>query len=240
MAQQTKRTTSKKPVKKTATAVKADPLKKTATAVKADPVKAKKSPGQGTTRSGKTPTRRDEILDAARTLYNRFGYRKTTVDEIAHASGVTKPTVYAYFNGKEDILLSLIEREASRILDTAMASVPAGAGPQERLAAIFLSTDSFLSKDPFLQGIASRDPDILTPEVVQVAFDFERRIISAISAILEDGMLDGVFRRTDPELMAYALVRLHEAFTFSAFDLARNRNKINNFFIETVIATLRP
>jgi AcrR family transcriptional regulator len=228
LAQKTKQAAGKKPVKKTATAV------------KASHEKAGKASRQGTTRSGKMPVRRDEILDAARSLYNRFGYRKTTVDEIAHAAGVTKPTIYAYFNGKEDVLLSLIEREASRVLDTGMAAAPAGAGAQERLAAIFLSTDSFLSKDPFLQGIVSRDPDVLTPEVVQVAFDFERRIISAIAAILEEGMAEGVFRRTDPELMAYALVRLHEAFTFSSFDLARNRGKINNFFVETVIATLRP
>ena len=186
--------------------------------------------------------RRATILEAARRLFERYGYRKTTMDEIARSAGITKPTVYSYFSGKEDILVSLVEWEGARVLETGLAGVEESAGAVEQLAAMFTATDSFLKKDSFLRGIVSRDPDILTPEVIRVAFDFERKITDAIARILQKGMDDGVIRKTDPQLMAYAIVRLHEAFTFSAsggLD-GMDMDRTNSFFVELMECALRP
>lgn len=186
--------------------------------------------------------RRSAILEAARGLFQRYGYKKTTMDEIARAAGITKPTVYAYFGGKKDILVALVEWEASRVHETGVGSKNAEASAQEQLASMFLAVDDFLREDTFLQGIVSRDPDVLTPEVIRVAFDFERKIIETVTQILEKGMEEGSIRRTDPKLLAYAIVRLHEAFTFSAFFELEGYDKeqINNFFVETILAAAKP
>lgn len=186
--------------------------------------------------------RRAAILEAARNLFQRYGYRKTTMEEIARDAGITKPTVYAYFDGKKDVLVSLVEWEGSRVLEAGLASTDDGAGAVEQLAAMFVAVDEFLKKDTFLRGIVSRDPDVLTPEVIRVAFDFERKIIGAVEKILEKGMDDGAIRKSDPRLMAYAMVRLHEAFTFSAFFELEGYDdeQINAFFIDTMMYTLRP
>jgi AcrR family transcriptional regulator len=186
--------------------------------------------------------RRAEILEAARTLYQRYGYKKTTMDDIAKAAGITKPTVYSYFKGKKDILVALVEWEGSRILERGLSGAHAGAPAEEQLAAMFLATDKFLKEDDFLQGLVSRDPDILTPEVVSTAFDFERKIMEAVAGILEKGMEQGSVRKTDPRLMAYTIVRLHEAFTFTTFfDLdGYTQDQIVAFFVETMAHVLRP
>lgn len=186
--------------------------------------------------------RRAAILEAARGLFQRYGYRKTTMEEIARDAGITKPTVYAYFTGKKDILVSLVEWEGSRVLETGLASTDEGAGAVEQLAEMFVAVDGFLKKDTFLRGIASRDPDVLTPEVIRVAFDFERKIIGAVAKILNKGMDDGSIRKSDPTLMAYAMVRLHEAFTFSAFFELEGYDdgQINTFFLDTMVCALRP
>jgi AcrR family transcriptional regulator len=185
--------------------------------------------------------RRADILEAARGLYQRYGYRKTTMDDIAKAAGITKPTIYSYFKGKKDILAALVEWEGSRILERGLSGTRDGAAPVEQLAAMFVATDRFLKEDPFLQGIVSRDPDILTPEVVSTAFDFERKIMDAVEHILARGMEDGTVRRTDPRLLAYAIVRLHESFTFTAFfDLDYPPDEISNFFIEMMINIIQP
>lgn len=63
------------------------------------------------------------------------------------------------------------------------------ASAPEQLAWMFLAVDDFLRKDTFLQGIATRDPDILTPEVLDIAFGFERRIIEAVAT--DTGAGDG-------------------------------------------------
>lgn len=48
------------------------------------------------------------ILDAARGNFSRFGFRKTTMDEIAQSVYKTKTSVYHYFKGKEHIFYEVV------------------------------------------------------------------------------------------------------------------------------------
>ncbi len=186
-------------------------------------------------------SRRSDILQAARELFVRFGYKKTTMEDIARAAGITKPTIYTYFEGKKDIMVSLVEWEAQQVLDVGLSQVKTDAGAPEQLAAMFTAADEFLEKDSFLKGIAMRDPDILTPEVISLAFAYERRIIEAMAGILEQGMEEGTVRRTDPKLLAYAIVRLHEAFTFTSFfdEEGFDPGEIRDFLIQTMFAAVK-
>lgn len=49
------------------------------------------------------------ILDAAKKVFSSKGYLKSTMDEIAMAAEVTKPTIYLYFKTKDDLILSLMQ-----------------------------------------------------------------------------------------------------------------------------------
>ena len=51
---------------------------------------------------------RQKILDAAEQRLWHYGFKKTTIDEIASDAGVGKGTVYLYFEGKEDIALAIM------------------------------------------------------------------------------------------------------------------------------------
>lgn len=58
---------------------------------------------------------REAILDAAERLFQRFGYKKTTVEDIAAEAGMSRGTIYLYFHGKEKIALSWAERYHKRL-----------------------------------------------------------------------------------------------------------------------------
>lgn len=51
------------------------------------------------------------IVESARKLFNKYGYKRVSMDEIAKEAGVTKRTVYAYFSSKEDLLKYFINEE---------------------------------------------------------------------------------------------------------------------------------
>lgn len=53
---------------------------------------------------------RDAILDAVGRLLERYGYRKMTVEDIAHDAGIGKGTAYLYFPSKEEMALGWIDR----------------------------------------------------------------------------------------------------------------------------------
>lgn len=186
-------------------------------------------------------SRRADILEAARRLFVRHGYKKTTMEDIARAAGITKPTIYTYFEGKKDIMMRLVEWEAGQVLDAGLSHVEPGASAPEQLACMFRATDEFLEQDSFLKGIATRDPDILTPEVISLGLMFERRIMEATARTLEQGMEDGTVRPTDPKLLAYAIIRLHEAFTFTSFfnEEGYTRAQITDFLVKTMYAAVQ-
>src|SRR4051812_7578907 len=59
----------------------------------------------------------DRGLDAPERLLARFGYDKTTVDDIAQEAGVSKRTIYLHFAGKEAVALASIDRVVGRVTD---------------------------------------------------------------------------------------------------------------------------
>ena len=53
----------------------------------------------------------EQIIETARTLFHKFGFKKVSMDEIAKEAGVTKRTIYMYFSSKEDLLKYFIIEE---------------------------------------------------------------------------------------------------------------------------------
>jgi AcrR family transcriptional regulator len=53
--------------------------------------------------------RRRELLDAARSLFLKNGYRETSMDDIARKAGLTKGALYFHFSNKDDILIQLVK-----------------------------------------------------------------------------------------------------------------------------------
>ncbi len=55
--------------------------------------------------------KRDQVIEAARKLFHKFGFKKVSMDEIAKEAGVTKKTIYMYFGSKEELLKYFIQEE---------------------------------------------------------------------------------------------------------------------------------
>ncbi len=56
-------------------------------------------------------TRREEIINACRRLYQTMSFKEITLKEISEATSFSRPTIYNYFQTKEEIFLALYERE---------------------------------------------------------------------------------------------------------------------------------
>jgi AcrR family transcriptional regulator len=71
-------------------------------------------------RSGGDKSKREErekrILDAAIALSQKWGYRKTTLEDIAREAGVAKGTIYLYWPTREKLFMAIIEREQGKLL----------------------------------------------------------------------------------------------------------------------------
>src|SRR5580693_7911930 len=70
------------------------------------------------TRRRRKAERPQEILEAALTEFSRNGYATTTLERIAERAGVTKGTIYVYFENKEHLFISMVRDITKATLDT--------------------------------------------------------------------------------------------------------------------------
>lgn len=113
---------------------------------------------------------RSRILDAALEEFSTHGYRGATLDRIAEAAGLSKPNILYYFNGKEDIHVTLLNRLMETWLDPLVEMDAAGDPLEELLAYVHrklemardLPRESRLFANEILQGAPRMGPHLET------------------------------------------------------------------------------
>ncbi|HLZ61703.1 MAG TPA: helix-turn-helix domain-containing protein [Ktedonosporobacter sp.] len=104
--------------------------------------------------------RAHRILDAAATLILRWGYQKTTLDDVSRQAGVAKATIYLHWKTREDLFAALIRREKLALaedLKQSLANDPEGA----TLRGLFKHSALVLMQRPLLKAVLLRDMDVL-------------------------------------------------------------------------------
>jgi AcrR family transcriptional regulator len=68
--------------------------------------------------AGEDPAKREQILDGAKRVFMDQGFEAASMNDITRAAGVSKGTIYVYFENKEDLFGDMIERERRRLTET--------------------------------------------------------------------------------------------------------------------------
>lgn len=63
--------------------------------------------------------RPDEILDAATTLFGEQGFARTRLEDVAKQAGVSKGTLYLYFDSKESLFRAMVRRKVVTVVEEA-------------------------------------------------------------------------------------------------------------------------
>jgi AcrR family transcriptional regulator len=79
------------------------------------------------------PARRAQLLEVARSVFARDGYRGTSMEAIAEAAGVTKPVLYQHFPSKHALYSSLLEAEIGQLTTALERAFDETEGNEERL-----------------------------------------------------------------------------------------------------------
>lgn len=153
--------------------------------------------------------RAERLLDAAAELLVRWGYRRTSIDDVARAAGVGKGTVYLHFRTKEALFVTVLLRAQRSVLgDLAdrMRTDPAQVLPGRMMAGVYRR----IAEDPTVQRAYLGDPETfgaLAHEAASTLGELGRRRDAVVREHLERLREAGVLR-TDLDLAAqhYLLV----------------------------------
>lgn len=152
---------------------------------------SRRSPGRPRSRTTDIPTQH-HILAVATRLFVSEGFQKVSIDRIAEASGVTKATVYYYFNNKVQLFLEAISQLMGRVNNRIIAMLKDEAPLKERLVRIaeahLAATASFnFDMDGFLRETKT----FLTAEQIQLMKDAEDNIHRTITAAFKEEVEKG-------------------------------------------------
>jgi AcrR family transcriptional regulator len=103
------------------------------------------------------PTR---ILEAAARLTTRYGFDKTTVDEIAREAGVSKGAIYLVWPGKEELFDALIELEMKKLIIDLRERILKD-DKSDSISALYRHTLLAIQKSPLISALYTRDGRIL-------------------------------------------------------------------------------
>jgi AcrR family transcriptional regulator len=99
--------------------------------------------------------RAHRILDAAVELVLRWGYGKTTIDDVARRAGVAKGTIYLHWRTRDELFAALLRRERVRLFEEVRAKAPA------TLGALFGSFVGTALRRPLLRAALIGDSEVL-------------------------------------------------------------------------------
>lgn len=148
--------------------------------------------------------KREAVIRTAASAFNRKGYHNTSLDDIATALEVTKPTVYYYVTSKEQLLFECFVAGVERIRAAfrAVRHLPVPAG--ERLGAVLRHYGEAVASEFGWCMVRAEDQD-LPPSMSRHIKQLKSEIDHGIRRLIREGVQDGSIAPCDPKMTAFAL-----------------------------------
>lgn len=149
---------------------------------------------------------KETIVNVARHIFSRFGFRKTTMDEIALATRKGKSSIYYYFESKEEIFQAVVEKEASLLKTELHEAISQTEDPVEKLKTYILVRMRALSKLANFYDALKNDylSHLEFVNVIRKKYDDDE--IAIVESILCKGIENGEFVIDSPHLASIAIV----------------------------------
>ncbi len=154
--------------------------------------------------SSKRDHNRENILKIAREIFSKYGYKKTTLDDIANAVRKGKSSLYYYFESKEDLFQAVIIKEAEILAHELEIVINRNTDPVDKLRDYILTKlSTFRSLANFYHALEN---DITAIEFIdEVKLRYEQDEIKMIKRILIEGVRKNEFEIYDFNLVAIGI-----------------------------------
>lgn len=146
------------------------------------------------------------IMEVARKKFSKFGFFKTTLEEIAKSARIGKASIYHYFQNKESLFKEVVEQENIFLRNKIQESIKQETSPQKQLKVYILSRMKFLKemsninsalKDEYLEHYSF---------IEKLRLKNTQEELQTIKNILEYGEKCNIFYINDIELTAFAII----------------------------------
>lgn len=171
---------------------------------------------QARKRKEKAAATAEQLLAAARDVFETRGYQGTTVGAITEAANTAHGTFYLYFKNKEDAFAKVMASVTTEMYERGQASLD-----DDPHAALATATRTFLEIFSAHRGLWRCLLEGLhtSPAIEALWLDLRRPFVERIAFNLKHLASVGVVRPLDTDVAAHALASMVEWFAFTHFEL---------------------
>ncbi|MBA4409765.1 MAG: TetR/AcrR family transcriptional regulator [Bacteroidota bacterium] len=154
--------------------------------------------------SNKKDANRESILKIAQEIFSKYGYKKTTLDDIANAVRKGKSSLYYYFTSKEDLFQAVIQKEVDILRRELEIVVNRNTDPVDKLRDYILTKlTTFRSMANFYNALEN---DVTAIEFIEnIKTRHQQEEIRMIKRILIEGVRKNIFEVYDLTLAAIGI-----------------------------------
>jgi AcrR family transcriptional regulator len=153
-----------------------------------------------------------DIIDTARVLFKKSGFKKTTMGDIAGSLGKAKSSLYYYYPSKEDIFEAVLHSEMDELLQQIQQSIRHAASSKEKLTIYcrcrLVKLNELCNLSDALKSEISELHE-LHCIMTDLKRQFDTTHVGLVKEILEEGVYNGEFKKINEdniELVAYLMV----------------------------------
>jgi AcrR family transcriptional regulator len=163
--------------------------------------------------AGQNPARKQRILDGADTVFLERGFDAAGVNDICRAAGVSKSTLYVYFDNKEELFAALVEQKRDAIFAEVRKELTTEGSLEQQLTGYLSRMSEILCADEVVRaqrtiiGIAERMPELGARFYEGGANRGKKTLCDYLTAKAADGQLS----IDDPDHASYQLMELATA-----------------------------
>lgn len=139
--------------------------------------------------------KRQRVYEAALLLFSRYGFKKTTVEDIGDALGMTKGNLYLYARSKKDLYESAVAWALRNWQQNSKEAADKEESCAARIYTYFITGYRYLESDPVLRHLIRHDQALFPLIEAEDRFqEINRASRHILQAYLEEGIATGEFR----------------------------------------------
>jgi AcrR family transcriptional regulator len=161
-----------------------------------------------------TVDRKKQIIEAATKSFSLFGYKATTMDQVAKLANVGKGTIYNFFKNKEELLDEIVKSLICEMKEAAEQAMDPNLSFFENVHRALYRILEFRKQHQLTIKLFQEESEIGTPAVQDVMKRMEQSIVNYIKQKIAAAVEKGEIQPCDPEITAFIMFKLYIALIF--------------------------
>ncbi len=157
--------------------------------------------------------KKKQILEAAKQVFGKYGFTKTTLDDVANSVGMKKASLYYYYSSKEDLFRDVVKSETDELIKQLEEQIFKLNSVSEQLTSFVKIRIDYLHKLINLHNLAASIIIEVRPICENLYREFSDKQTEIVARILSDGIKNKQIRNLDVTRTAKLFITAVESIT---------------------------